>query len=178
MTTARSSPPDPSDPLVARIADLAVSVPLELSARLLDAVPAVAEKVPAAAGRVRREVVLARFIGKLAVDQGLRELRERLDPRPATPVGASTPETSPTSSAPATRATPVDSLEPIELDSDVAPVAADDLALADYDHLSSAQIVAKLSGLDPSELAEIGAYERNHRHRRTILGKIDQLGAT
>jgi hypothetical protein len=175
MTTARSSPPDPSDPLVARIADLAVSVPLELSARLLDAVPAVAEKVPAAAGRVRREVVLARFIGKLAVDQGLRELRGRLDPRPATPDATSTAETL---RAPATRATPAESVEPIELDSDVAPVVADDLALADYDHLSSAQIVAKLSGLDPSELAEIGAYERNHRHRRTILGKIDQLGAT
>ena len=29
--------------------------------------------------RVRREIVLARFIGKLAVDQGIRELRTRIE---------------------------------------------------------------------------------------------------
>lgn len=165
MTTAPSSPPDPPDPLVARIAELAVSVPLELSARLIEAVPAVAEKVPAAADRVRREVVLARFIGKLAVDQGLRELRERLVP--AQDVSSS--ESADVAPEPAAPPTPVAS-EP--------SVAVGDLALADYDHLSSAQIVAKLSDLEPSERAEIEAYERSHRHRRTVLGKLEQLEAT
>ena len=37
------------------------------------------DQVPAALERVRREIVLARFIGKLAVDQGVRELRSRVD---------------------------------------------------------------------------------------------------
>jgi hypothetical protein len=60
----------------------------------------------------------------------------------------------------------------------VESVAAAELALTDYDHLSSAQIVAKLSGLEASERAKIEKYERAHRHRRTILGKLDQLGST
>ena len=52
---------------------------------------------------------------------------------------------------------------------------ATSLALADYDHLSSAQIVAKLEGLDAVERDAIERYERNGRHRRTVLGKLDQL---
>ncbi len=51
----------------------------------------------------------------------------------------------------------------------------DTLALADYDHLSSAQIVAKLDGLDEPELVAIERYELAGRHRRTILGKLVQL---
>ena len=58
------------------------------------------------------------------------------------------------------------------------PPAPDALALSDYDHLSSAQIVSKLAGLDGSELDAIEAYERAGRHRRTILGKIEQLRTT
>jgi hypothetical protein len=174
MTTAPSSPPDPPDPLVARIAELAVSVPLELSARLIEAVPAVAEKVPAAADRVRREVVLARFIGKLAVDQGLRELRGRLVPTHEAPPGESA-DPEPVPSATAAPAAPA---APTASSSTEPSVAVGELALADYDHLSSAQIVAKLTDLEPSERAEIGAYERSHRHRRTILGKLEQLEAT
>jgi hypothetical protein len=51
------------------------------------------------------------------------------------------------------------------------------LGLADYDHLSSAQIVGKLAGLDATERHEIERYERAGRHRRTILGKLEQLRA-
>jgi hypothetical protein len=49
------------------------------------------------------------------------------------------------------------------------------LALADYDHLSSAQIVGKLEGLDDVERGAIERYEIAGRHRRTILGKLEQL---
>ncbi len=174
MTTAPSSPPDPPAPLVVRLAELAVMLPLELSSRLVDAVPAVAEKVPGAADRVRREVVLARFIGKLAVDQGLNELRSRIASsgpvEPAESVG---------------RANTVDGLadaaqrEVADTSIDEGPAPdASALALADYDHLSSSQVVAKLTDLDPAELDEIAAYERANRHRRTVLGKLEQLGAT
>jgi hypothetical protein len=58
--------------------------------------------------------------------------------------------------------------------SGVAPV---DLALPDYDHLPASQIVALLGDLDSAELDSIEAYERAHRHRRTVLGKLDQLRA-
>jgi len=165
MTTVRSSPPDPAGPerpSLARLVELALVVPLEVSNRLIEVVPVVVDKVPAAAGRVRREIVLARFLGKLAVDQGVREIRARLaTDEPDSPPEAGVPahdeitETAPASSG-------------------VGPDAST-LALADYDHLSSAQIVAKLDGLDVTERQAIEVYERAGRHRRTILGKLDQL---
>jgi hypothetical protein len=142
MTTVRSSLPDP---------------PLD---RLVGAVQ-----------RVQREIVLARFLGKLAVDQGLRELRSRLVPTDhvSAPTDGASPGSSPT---PAQPAEAQKAPQPPE-----ASVAAEDvaLALADYDHLSSAQIVAKLDGLEPDELAAIERHERAGRNRRTILGKLDQL---
>jgi hypothetical protein len=118
--------------------------------------------------------VLARFLGKLAVDQGLRELRSRLAP----PQVEATSEESAASSdraasAPARPEVAVATPAP-SLGAAVAP-DSDTLALADYDHLSSAQVVAKLSGLDAGELDAIEMYERSGRHRRTVLGKIDQL---
>lgn len=174
MTTAPSSRPDPLRSSLARLAELALVVPIEVSGRVIDAVPVVVDKVPPAAERVRRELVLARFLGKLAVDQGLRELRSRLLPTevaadvadpPGTTEDAADAEVSPPPFHSADRATsPVDE-----------PPASDALALSDYDHLSSAQIVSKLAGLDESELDAIEAYERAGRHRRTILGKIEQL---
>jgi hypothetical protein len=173
MTTAPSSPPDePRSPL-ARLVGLALVVPVEVSGRIVEAVPAVVDKVPSAAERVRREVVLARFLGKMVVDQGVREVRSRLsahDDGSATPPAA--PSTSPTvapESADAGRPDTV--VEPADTVPDVAT-----LALADYDHLSSVQIVGKLGGLDVDERAAIERYERAGRHRRTILGKLAQLG--
>jgi hypothetical protein len=36
------------------------------------------DRLPAVVGRVQREIVLARFIGKLVVDQSIREARQRV----------------------------------------------------------------------------------------------------
>jgi hypothetical protein len=178
MTTARSSRPDESGPSIARLVELAVVAPLELGGRLIEAVPAVVDKLPSAAERVRREIVLARFLGKLAVDQGVRELRSRLDDLTA----AHAPETDHEG----------DGDDGEEIDRTPADLAATEhtdrrardevpsvatLALADYDHLSSAQIVGKLEGLDDAERAAIERYELAGRHRRTILGKLEQLRA-
>jgi hypothetical protein len=55
--------------------------------------------------------------------------------------------------------------------------SATELALPDYDHLPASQIVAMLADLDRPELDAIESYELAHRHRRTVLGKIDQLRA-
>ena len=164
MTTARSSPPDLPKPSWARLVELALVVPVEVSSRLIEVVPVVVDKVPAAAGRVRREIVLARFLGKLAVDQGVREIRARLAP--------TEPDSPPDTVMPAHDET----LETAPASSGVRHDPAT-LALADYDHLSSAQIVAKLAGLETAEREAIERYERAGRHRRTILGKLDQLNA-
>ena len=174
MTTARSSRPDEPRPPLARLVELALVVPIELSSRLVDAVPAVVDKVPSAAERVKREVVLARFLGKMVVDQGVRELRMRLSPEQG---GAST--SMPAEHQNDRRTDDLES-EPVDVspiadraDGDVPDVST--LALSDYDHLSSAQIVGKLDGLDGPERTAIEQYEAAGRHRRTILGKLEQL---
>jgi hypothetical protein len=122
------------------------------------------DQVPAAVERVRREIVLARFIGKLAVDQGIRELRTRIEDanRPRADSGVD-------SSAPITETEPTAQHESGEL------IDVETLALADYDHLPASHVVSKLAGLDPDERDAIEAYERNGRKRRTILGRIEQL---
>jgi hypothetical protein len=59
-----------------------------------------------------------------------------------------------------------------------APTTADaapGLAITDYDELSASQVVDRLEGLPRHELEAIRDYERAHRARNTILGKIEQL---
>jgi hypothetical protein len=51
------------------------------------------------------------------------------------------------------------------------------LAIPGYDALSASQVVERLAGLSGDELAAVRQYEADHRRRRTILGKIEQLSA-
>lgn len=55
--------------------------------------------------------------------------------------------------------------------------AAAELPIADYDSLAASQVIPRLAGLSVEELAAVEAYELGHRGRKTILGKITQLGA-
>lgn len=59
--------------------------------------------------------------------------------------------------------------------SESAAPAAEELAIPGYDSLSASQVVQRLAGLSGQELVAVGAYERAHRGRRTILNRIDQL---
>ena len=52
---------------------------------------------------------------------------------------------------------------------------AQSLAIPGYDCLSASQVVQRLAGLNPSELAAIGSYEAAGRGRRTILNRVAQL---
>jgi hypothetical protein len=115
--------------------------------------------------RARREILLARVVGKYTVDLGLGALRRRLiehvDPITSSAGGAT-----------------VEVLADAVEDEVVAPVsttAAADLVLPDYDHLPAAHIVAKLGSLTQRERDAVEEYEAANRHRRTILGKLDQL---
>ena len=179
MTTARSSPPERPRPPLARLVELALVVPVEVGSRLVDAVPAVVDKAPTAVERVRREVVLARFLGKMAVDQGVRELRSRLTPdeAPSEPAMDADHTDDDSAAGPATDVPDTDVPDTDDPGDHEVPEAAT-LALADYDHLSSAQVVAKLEGLDEAERAAIERYELAGRHRRTILGKLELLRTT
>jgi hypothetical protein len=55
--------------------------------------------------------------------------------------------------------------------------AGDELPIPGYDQLAASQVIARLSGLSPTELDRIEAHEVAHRHRRTVLAKISQLRA-
>jgi hypothetical protein len=159
---------------LARLVELALVVPIEVSNRLIEVVPAVVDKVPAAAERVKREVVLARFLGKMVVDQGVREVRTRLSAGDHHPIESPNVERHDDRPTVDTEPTVVDDTPTADQPITVVPDVVT-LALADYDHLSSAQIVGKLDGLDDAERSAIEQYEVAGRHRRTILGKLEQL---
>jgi hypothetical protein len=118
--------------------------------------------------KVDQQVVLARFVGKLAVQQGRVELRKRIDARRA-----------PVTSAPAVRE-PEPAPEPVPPPAtapDAATVAPSMLAIADFDSLAANQVIDRLGALSMDELDLVERYERAHRRRRTVLGRIAQLRA-
>jgi hypothetical protein len=49
------------------------------------------------------------------------------------------------------------------------------LAIPGYDSLSASQVVQRLAGLSQGELRDVRAHEQTHRHRRTILNRVEQL---
>ena len=120
------------------------------------------EQIPALVERVRREIVLARFVGKLVVDRGWQEARARLDDA----LSVSAVDAADVATPAAADDAGVESVDRPDVE---------DLALSDYDQLPSANIVAKLDGLDAAERDAIECYERSGRHRRTILGKLERI---
>ncbi|MEM9513847.1 MAG: hypothetical protein AAGA42_03230 [Actinomycetota bacterium] len=103
--------------------------------------------------RAYQELQLARFLGKLAVGQGVEQLRQRLVP----PVDAMTDDGT------------------VDVGAVVHGAPADELPIADYDDLPAARIVPLLADLTPDELAAIEEHEGATRQRRTVLSRLAQL---
>ncbi len=59
----------------------------------------------------------------------------------------------------------------------VETISADELPIDGYDDLAARQVVDRLTGLERADLARIETYEREHRNRSTVLGKISILTA-
>jgi hypothetical protein len=152
-----SSAPTPAERAIAA----ALYAPIGLGAQLVD-------DLPGALNAARQQIVFARFIGKMAVDQGVKELRQRIAP-PAISSQTDLEQASVQDEAPDEAIAPEQSTE--------LALAPGELALPDYDQLPASHIVSKLAGLTPSELDAIEAYESANRSRRTVLGKIAQLQA-
>lgn len=169
--------------------DLFVYAPIGLGAMLI-------EDGPAAIERARQELRNARFIGRLTVDQGVAQMRRRLDTEPgsreqttdarsaAVTVSADATDTVATSADASATGVEADASETSRLAADPAPPSppddlpvASDLALPDYDTLPAIDIVAKLDTLGTDEREAIERYESAHRQRRTVLGKLARLGA-
>ena len=159
-----SSADDP--PPLERLAALALFGPLDLTIKVV-------EELPSSVDRARQQLVAARFLGKMVVDQSLVQARRRLGittvPRSDDAASASEADASPVTDPGAERPD-----GETARNGDAIPDAAD-LALPDYEHLPDAHVVAKLAGLTAAERDDIEAFETAHRHRRTILGKLRQL---
>jgi hypothetical protein len=147
----------PATTHVERLAAAVFYAPIGLGTQLVG-------DLPATMGKAKQQIALARFIGKMAVDQGAKQLRERLSSAPLPPERSPEPPR-------VAEVVPVAAVEPAEL----ATVEVEVLALPDYDQLPAAHIVGKLEGLTQLERDSIELYETAGRHRRTVLGKLDQL---
>lgn len=143
---------------------------------------------PRAVRQMRSDLVAARFIGEMAVTQGTAQVRKRLaatDDHEASP--SATGRSDSAGSASAATAGPANEEPEVEQGPDLlvgADISAgagtttpdvEELAIPDYDTVPAIDVVMQLADLDTVERELIEAYERAHRSRRTILGKIDQL---
>jgi hypothetical protein len=150
--------------------------------------------------QTQQHITTARSMGQVAIAFGVPELRkragqqvdqvrERVDKVVENLVARDDGSSSIESVADIADEAPIVASEPID---EPAAVATDDvdtaaagrrsassahLPIPGYDALSASQVVERLAGLGADELVEVRDYENAHRHRRTILGKIDQLTA-
>ncbi|MET0324502.1 MAG: hypothetical protein ABW219_04705 [Ilumatobacteraceae bacterium] len=104
--------------------------------------------------RVERPVVMVRSLFDLAVR----------GPATADPVASATP-------ASGTVVTPVDP----EVDPATPSLDATELPIEEYESLAASQVVDRLPSLTAAELDVVRRFEVDHRGRRTVLGRIDQL---
>lgn len=169
------------------LVDLAVYAPIGLLSLAREHLP---ELAATGRGRVQQRLTLARLLGELAVRQGRKEIERRVRTTSPVPVPSEPP--------PATVSLPADdAVAPVvDLDAqrhdrvastastadardDAAEPEADDhrdrLPIDGYESLAASQVVARLGSLGMVELDVIEAFERAHRNRRTVLGRIAQV---
>ena len=164
-------------PILEEVLDYAVYAPLGLALTILEDLPAVVAK---GRRKIQTQVGVARFAGKLAFGQLRRTLDDVLAPSKPTAQEAyghdGPPQQPPAVLDEMSSSVPEDHRQrttpPSASTQKLAPA---DLAIPDYDTLAASQIVARLAGLDASELAAVKLHEELHRGRRTILARIDQL---
>jgi hypothetical protein len=167
-----------------RAVQVLLYAPVGLALTARDGLPQLVDK-----GRqhVESQVMLARFVGRLAIKRGTTEA-ERLVEQAVTLLGVlggagvtSPPPARPTGAPDAPRGSHAASSngngrgdEPMPAAAGEVPTEAE-LAIPGYDSLSAPQVVQRLGGLAEAELRAVRRYEEEHRGRRTILSKIAQL---
>ncbi len=183
-----------------RLMDIFVFAPAGLVVTAVEEFPRLVER---GRERVTGRVTSARTVGSFAVSAGRHRLRQRADDlrhdresagapvpdepdSPATAVPTEGPTAATLPDGPVVRAasTPSRSASPENADDGMAPSvdsapavdgAPAPLAIPGFDTLSASQVVQRLDGLTPDELAAVRAHESAHRGRRTILNRVEQL---
>ena len=164
--------PEPERPPVERLLDLAVYAPIGMYTALKEQLPAYTRQ-----GRqvVENRVMLARFIGQMAVQQGRREVDKRLAAR-RPPASGAVVDTVAHEAAPApTGAAGSAGSGTAAPAASAAVPGADSLAIPGYESLPAVNVVQRLATLTPDEIEQIRRFEVANRGRRTILAKIDVL---
>lgn len=176
MTEDAVPPIDHKTP-VDKVLDLLVYGPAGLALTAAEEFPNLVRK---GRHRVDGQVHAARLVGQFAVQMGRRQVESMVGglfpsspaspPTPAPGAGtghaAHSAETAPFESAPRAVA---------YSESDNGALASDVLGIPGYDSLSASQVVQRLGGLSATELAAIRDHELAHRHRQTILNRVEQL---
>lgn len=159
-----------------RLLDLLVYGPAGLALTAAEEFPKLVEK---GRHRVEGQLHTARLVGQFAVQMGRQQVEQT--------VGGMLhhePSASPTHAP----SGPADAVEEVPVGPPAAPtpgsttalssngtMGSDALGIPGYDSLSASQVVQRLGGLSPAELDAVRAHELAHRHRRTILNRVDQL---
>lgn len=185
MTDEHKNPKD-------RLLDLFVFGPAGLAMTAAEEFPKLVEK---GRHRVEGQLHTARLVGQFAVQMGRRQVeqsvssvlsrREQASPvagpaRAGGGVGAGEAESgSPRHEAPAASEPPAPAPAPAPgtttaLSSN-GTMGSDALGIPGYDSLSASQVVQRLGGLSAEHLQSVREHELAHRHRRTILNRVDQL---
>jgi hypothetical protein len=170
-----AAPPGPS--FLDQALDRCVFAPIGLAVFVHRRFP---DLVKAGRDELESRVRTARAVGQFAVTIGTRQLRKRMElmanraagstGRAAGPADGEAIVTDPAPSS-ASVAPPPE----VIVAAATAPIDVEHLAIVDYDSLAASQIVSRLDSLTPIELAQVGGYEAAHRHRRTVLLRVEQL---
>ena len=146
-------------PLIEQVLVVVLYAPVGLAAQLRTDLPKV---VADGRSQLESRVKVAHWVGEMTVQFGRRAIEQKLAER-RQPAAAHIVVDASSSEAPAAAHEPpphsVPQHPPFE----------------GYDQLAAAQIVQLLGRLPHAELRLVRDYESTHRHRRTVLAKIDQL---
>jgi hypothetical protein len=162
---------------VRRTLDLLIFAPVGVALTVVEDLPALIAK-----GRQRMETQIrnARVVGQFVVDQGQKDLTQKVGRLLHGSVTSSAADQSAeeghvaatAATAPAPPPAPPPAPKPTP---DPADGALVERALAGYDTLSASQVVRRLESLGPDELRAVHRHEASHRNRRTILNRTQQL---
>jgi len=180
-----------------RLLDLFVYGPAGLAATAAEEFPHLVAK---GRHRVEGQLHAARLVGQFAVQMGRQQIEQTVGslahrkasppapgPAPASPSPATT-AASLSTDAPASTGPSGAGSEPTAAAPSPSPssgvttagspngtLASSALGIPGYDSLSASQVVQRLGGLSGKELEAVRGHEAAHRHRRTILNRVDQL---
>ena len=166
-----------------RILDLIVFGPAGLALTAAEEFPKLVDK---GRNHLEGQVRTARLVGQVAVQMGRRQLGQMASQRMSKPPAPAADRSDRAPSEPEAQSPPPPRYAPAPAppaESTAATAGSQvngngslrPLAIPGYDSLSASQVVQRLAGLSQAELIDVRAHEQSHRHRRTILNRVEQL---